>query len=280
MAEGLAIFADGHSARLKWHRLQREAADTPFTQSRLREGLSLGAAMEVDLRRHGDQGFACLHDATLDRETTGTGPVAAARGQSLRRLRLRDARGKPTREPLLFLDGLATALREGDDRACVQLDLKERRAGIDPADAASFRHDVSPCAERLILSGHDWDAVKFLGEQVPRLRLGFDPCDRPEAQALATKADFADFVEMTVNSAPEASIIYLHHPIILNAIAAGFDVVGAIHRHGREVDAWTLKLEQPDLAGILKRLMSVRVDQITTGDPLALEALWLGRALD
>ena len=160
----------------------------------------------------------------------------------------------------------------------MQLDLKEKRAAIDPAAAASFRKDVSPCAQQLILSGHDWDAVKLLGAHVPGLRLGFDPCDRPAAQALATKADFAGFVEMTVNAAPEASIIYLHYPIILNAIAAGFDVVDAMHRHGREVDAWTLKLEQPYLAGILKRLMSVRVDQVTTGDPLALEALWLGGA--
>jgi glycerophosphoryl diester phosphodiesterase len=117
-----------------------------------------------------------------------------------------------------------------------------------------------------------------LGAQVPGLRLGFDPCDLPEARHLSTKAQLASFAAMTMSIAPEASIIYLEHSIILKAIAVGFDIVDAIHRRGPEVDAWTLKMEQPALP--VAQFVAAGVDQITTSDPMALARTNRIRALN
>src|SRR5687768_8946452 len=81
---GIAVETGPHVTRLKWHRLKRSRSDLPFTPRRLLEGLAVGASMEVDLRIHADHSFVCLHDETLDRETSGTGPIAQASLEHLR----------------------------------------------------------------------------------------------------------------------------------------------------------------------------------------------------
>lgn len=47
--------------------------------------------VEFDLHRTADGELVVIHDATLDRTTTGTGPVGARRFAELREVRLRDA---------------------------------------------------------------------------------------------------------------------------------------------------------------------------------------------
>jgi glycerophosphoryl diester phosphodiesterase len=74
--DGVALERDGHRTLFKWHCGRRYRDDVNFTASRIIEGLRLGASIEVDLRRHTGGGFAVLHDATLDRETDGSGEVA------------------------------------------------------------------------------------------------------------------------------------------------------------------------------------------------------------
>lgn len=81
---GMAVESGQHITRMKWHRLQRKRSDLPFTPRRLLEGLAVGASMEVGLRLHADHSFVCLHDETLDRETSGTGPIAEASLEHLR----------------------------------------------------------------------------------------------------------------------------------------------------------------------------------------------------
>lgn len=273
--EGTFLQAGPHCVRLKWHRAQRHANDTPFTLARLCQGFALGAVMEVDVRLSADGGCVCLHDVTLDRETTGSGPVAAVSTEMLRGLRMRDPEGKPTTDPLLMLDALAemAACSHGDAR--LQLDLKERLARIDISTADRFAAALAGSAKTFTLSGHDWEAVKRLGAGAPGIQLGFDPCDRPEVGALRWATDFAAFVDMTLSAAPEATIIYLQHRIVLAGLAAGYDMIGAFHAQGRQVDAWTLKIDQPGLARDLVRLVAARVDQITTGEPIELERLWI-----
>ncbi len=61
--------------RLKWHMLRRRRGDPPFFRRNLVAGLEAGAALEVDLVVTADGHFLCLHDLTLDAETTGTGPL-------------------------------------------------------------------------------------------------------------------------------------------------------------------------------------------------------------
>jgi len=277
VADGIALPGPGHPVHLKWHRLRRRLDDIDFTVARLREGLALGASMEVDLRRHAGSGFVCLHDATLDRETSGKGPIAGLSRADLHQLRLRRQDGTVSDQPALLFEDLIEIIASGNHAGHVQLDLKEPRGKLDDAIIHAFVGLARRCADRLSLSGEDWHAVRALGANVPGLGLGFDPCKLPEARHLREASDFAAFVRLALASAPEATMIYLHYPLIIAALDAGFDIVGAIHEARRAVDAWTLDTTAPHFATHLRRLVACGVDQITTNEPIALEAAWKAR---
>ena len=70
---GVRLQGPNGPVSIKWHRLRRTTGDVDFTIARLREGLAAGASMEIDLRRHAEHGFVCLHDGELESETSGTG---------------------------------------------------------------------------------------------------------------------------------------------------------------------------------------------------------------
>ena len=67
----------------------------------------------------------------------------------------------------------------------------------------------------------------------------------------------------------DAELIYLDHALVLAAADDGFDLIAAFHAAGRRVDAYTIR--RADAAGLAaaRRLLDLRVDQITTDDPRA-----------
>jgi len=278
-SEGVAIETSGRRVRLKWHRLKRTASDVVFTPQRLKEGMALGAAMEVDLRRHADHSFVCLHDATLERETTGAGPVIDAGLRTLRGLALRSDEGAPTSEGLILLEDLAELARHGGAaRGLIQLDLKENDAMIDDLVVANFRRTLASVSHRFILSGGDWRAVCRLADSVPGLSRGFDPCDDDTLDRLRKPEDFRAFASDALHAAPEAEMIYLEYPIILAAEEQGVDLIAPFHDAGKAVDAWTLNPHHPRAAESLWRLVALNVDQITTDEPDMLQALFAASA--
>jgi glycerophosphoryl diester phosphodiesterase len=271
-AAGIAIRGPFGPIQLKWHRLRRTVGDTDFTMRRLREGLAAGASMEIDLRRHAERGFVCLHESVLDTETTGRGQIHNARVAELRQLRLRGPDGVAGGEPLLLLDDLVAAVgTTAHPKSVVQFDLKERLQDLDEATIAGFVELARPVARNLLLSGDHWDAVTALGARVPGLRLGFDPTDLPEGRGLHTVDDFARFTRFTIAAAPEAVMIYLEYRLVLAALAAGFNIIGALHGAGRMVDAWTLDLNSPQAFEDLAVLIGSGVDQISSNDCIAIE---------
>ena len=274
-ADGVAIWSGYHRVRLKWHRMKRRLEDIPFTPAILAEALAAGASCEVDLRAHGEDGFAVLHDGRLDRETSGSGLVAAVGMVELRGLTMRTPEGAITEEAVLLLDDLAAlAGQSAAADALVQLDLKEDAAAITPAIVARFGRLLGPVAGRFILSGGDWDAVSRLAAAVPGLAAGYDPCGEDTIDRLASKADFDGFVAAALAAAPRASTIYLHYPIVLKAASIGHDIVGAFHDADRLIDAYTLNTTHDGAARTLRQLVALEVDQITTDEPIALQALF------
>jgi len=163
------------AVRLKWHQLRQRPSDPPFSRANLRAGLAAGASLEVDLRCLACGRFVCLHDARLEGETTGEGPVAGIDGDAIARLQMRDAPGE---RPIL-LDELADAVRAGPcaPDALVQLDLKD--AEIENASRVIFAEILDDVAGHFILSGCDWEAVRCLGGAVRGLALGYDPTTMP-----------------------------------------------------------------------------------------------------
>src|SRR6218665_1263177 len=127
MTSPISITRNGHVTWFKWHRGRRRLSDPVFTGKRILEAMALGASIEVDLVVTGDKGFAVLHDKTLDRETTGQGPVAHTSDALIRLLRLRDNAGAPIAEPVMLLDDLCTlmASRKVHPDALLQLDYNK-----------------------------------------------------------------------------------------------------------------------------------------------------------
>ncbi|WFU91743.1 glycerophosphodiester phosphodiesterase (plasmid) [Rhizobium sp. CC1099] len=272
---GIAVETGAHRTWLKWHRGHRFAGDISFTRRRIAEGMLLGASVEIDLIRFCGEGFAVLHDETLDRATTGTGRVLDASQEYLRGLQLRDDTGVPADHPVMLIDDLGQLLLAGecDENAVLQLDLKEASASIRDVDITAFAAAMSPVARSVILSGGDAGAVERLSGAVPDMPIGYDPCHDGAIERLIESRDFAGFVETALKASPRARMFYLYYELVLFADAAGYDLIDAFHRADRRVDAYTITAAVPEVLPKVRRLLALKADQITTDDPVGLEAL-------
>ncbi len=269
----VAVVHDGRKTFLKWHRARKRLSDTVFTGSRIVEGMRLGASVEVDLQRHGNGGFAILHDATLDRETSGTGPVAAHSGDQLRTLRLRSNEGDVGPESLMLLEDLAALLAKDapHPEARLQLDLKNGSNDLEQRDVEAFAKAVLPVAGAIVLSGGDADAVGRLADGIPDMHVGFDPCYDTRLLGLAKRKAYDRFAGDVVSAMPRAGMIYLHHRLVCGVADDGFSLIDAFHDAGKTVDAYTIGRATPATLPILRRLIQLGTDQITTDDP---EGVW------
>jgi glycerophosphoryl diester phosphodiesterase len=106
--------------------------------------IDLRVGVEIDIRRTRDGQLVCLHDATVDRTTDGTGKLAA---MSLRELRQLDA-GKKfdpafTGERVPTLDEFFVLLKERKSAILVAIDLKEPDCEADVVKLA-MKHGVLP----------------------------------------------------------------------------------------------------------------------------------------
>lgn len=275
--QGISIRHGGRTTWLKWHRARRQATDSAFTGARIVEAMQIGASVEVDLNAHAGRGFAVLHDTTLDRETTGHGPVAEAQPESLRGLRLRCNDGASTDEPLMDLADLTALLASQPlhPQALLQLDLKTPNAGLTSAHVAGFARAAGPLAGQMILSSDDAAAVARLAAATPGLHTGHDPCHDARLSGLRTRTDFTAFAAAALATAPGAVMIYLAIPLILTAEEAGVDLIAACHASGQRVDAYTVQRAEAAALPVLRRLLALGVDQITTDDPVGLERVLL-----
>ena len=276
MSDPVSVTRDGHRTFFKWHRARRRAADPVFTGRRILEGMALGASVEVDLVVHGDDGFAVLHDhESIARETTGNGPSRALSAAQMRALHLRGNDGAPIADRVMLLEDLCVLLSKTppDPAALLQLDYKEDQGPLDAATIAVFNAAVAPVAANMILSSGEADSVAALAADMPGLHIGHDPCHQGALERLALSRDFTGFVAMAIADAPRAEMIYLAYPMVLAAQDAGFDIVDAFHTAGRRVDAYTIKRADAETLPIVRRLLALKVDQITTDDAEGLAAL-------
>jgi len=274
---GLKLCHGDHAIRLKWHKLRHASQVPAHDRESLAQGLAAGALMEVDLQLTADDHWVCLHDATLDAETTGTGPVAAALRKAIERLRQRDQAGAPLTTPPLFLDELLDRLSHHANGARLQLDLKLDGRSIEGLARARFGAAVAPQAARVDIGAHDWQAVVELASLAPGSSAGFDPFEliaNPDAPRLADRAAAEAFARAMLAAAPDAKMLYLYHGLISEAAGLGVDLVGIAHGRGREVDCWTVDPGLDGLEPLIRHLFAVGCDQLTTNAPLALEAWW------
>lgn len=274
---GVELRHGNRAMRLKWHKLRHAAHLPGHNRLSLAKGLAAGALMEVDLQLTEDDHWVCLHDLTLDAETTGTGPVAAASRKAIGRLRQRGRDGAPLDTPPLFLDELLEELSHHASGARLQLDLKLDDRSLDGVARARFGAAVAPQATRVDIGAHDWQAVVELASLAPGSSAGFDPLELmadPDAPVLGDRAAAEAFAQAMLAAAPAATMLYLYHGMITEAAGLGVDLVGIAHANGREVDCWTVDPDLDGLEPLLRHLFEVGCDQLTTNAPVELEAWW------
>jgi glycerophosphoryl diester phosphodiesterase len=254
----------GRAVRLKWHKLRCRPGDPPFSRANLRAGLAAGASLEIDLRCLACGRFVCLHDAELQSETTGEGPVAGIDAEAIARLEMRDAPGE---RPLL-LDELAAVVRAGPcaPDALIQLDLKG--AEIETASRAILAETLDDVAGHFILSGCDWEAVRRLGGAVPGLALGYDPYDD-------AGDDPAEAMRAIRKRAPDADTVYLHRELVRTAHEQGDPLVPRLRAKGHRIDCWTIDHGSPAALTDLRIALAAGCDQITTNSAAAWAAAQL-----
>lgn len=275
MSDPIFITRNGHRTWLKWHRGRRRASDPVFTGARIVEAMRLGASVEVDLVVTGDKGMAVLHDMTLDRETTGSGPVAAASDSTIRQLHLRGNDGAPIADKVMLLDDLCALMAEGKVHpdALLQLDYKQDETVLDTVAVEKFAGATTPVSGNIIISSGSAAALKLLTSAVPGMRSGYDASDGDRFKDALARGTLQAFVDDAVAALDGTDLIYLYWEIVTRSADAGFDIVEAFHRHGKRIDAWTIREASAAMKPHVERLLALKVDQITTDDPEGLVAL-------
>src|SRR5260221_8448451 len=122
-----------------------------------RNAVSLGADyLEFDVHLSKDGEVVVIHDPTLDRTTTGVGPVRERTLAELKTLRLKDRAGMVTEEPIPTLDEVVAVAAGGKRRMLLEIKPDERRQrypGIEEKVAAVLhRPGMSPSPAVMVLA--------------------------------------------------------------------------------------------------------------------------------
>lgn len=297
---------------LKHHKLLTGNGEAPPNSlDALEACLASGAgAIEFDIRAAGDDRFVLLHDATLERETNGIGPVSAIDSDAFAGLTLRGTRGKGDRGRTATLDDAVLRIAAHDRPLKVQIDLKEIRP-LSPALVAALAAAVremqaNPALEVVVGCIADWN-LRALRRVYPQARLGFDPMlyldlpdaltDQPSRRVNAygffdehwlgqrqwlSAADYLnERIQGLIEGFPHARECYLRAGVALAALDAGLDAVAAIKSVQPDmlIDLWTIDAVTPADQTALRRLLALGPDQITTNRAAILEPMiegWRG----
>ncbi len=243
---------------LKYHRLlDGTHHHPPNSLSALRQVLTDGAeAIEVDVRLTRDDVCVLVHDPTLERETTGSGPVRQIPSGDFMALRLRDAE-----EPPATLAGVVNVLRDHHHPVKVQVDLVEEAplsGGVAKALVDQLALLRSNPHVRIVVGCEAAEKLLALRSFDPTLRVGLDveaPFDAPAAE-----------VSRRLRLVEDVSEYYMPKAFVLQAVARGFNPIEYVHKHrpGALVDVWTLYADEPDIARTLSAVLAAGADQITT----------------
>jgi glycerophosphoryl diester phosphodiesterase len=260
--------------------LRRLKSDPAFLRENLAAALRCGAACEVDIVLTADGHALCLHDRTLDRETTGGGRVADTTRAEIERLHQRGPDGAPLESAPLFLDEVAAIVDEiGAAPALVQLDVKARAHAFTTTVLDRIARVVGANPGAFIASAYEWEAVQRVVAAARGMHSGFDPLAFYPRSFDLDADGYRDVAARMFAAAPGASIYYLEARLILAALDCGVDLVQEVIGTGALVDAWTVDADHPELNTVLRRLIDAGCHQITSNDPEHVAAI-IGEIVD
>ena len=132
-----------------------------------RNSLALGADfIEFDVHLSRDGEVVVIHDATLDRTTTGSGPVRDRTLAELKALRLKDRSGAGTHETVPTLDEVTAAVAQARRRMLLEIKVdvaKARYPGIEEKVMAILdRHAMAASTVVMAFEAPTWRRVREL----------------------------------------------------------------------------------------------------------------------
>ncbi|HXF81693.1 MAG TPA: glycerophosphodiester phosphodiesterase family protein [bacterium] len=300
-----ALEVGGRRVLLKYHRLLSGSGQhPPNSLSALREVLEGGAeVIEFDVTPLAGGDYLLIHDETLERETTGSGPAARLAPAQAKALRLRGWDEPPAllSEAVEILRGIRRAVK-------VQLDLKDT-APLTAQDARRLLRAIEPLRAnphlRVVVGClGDWN-LRALRRLDPALPVGLDfllylDAPVPEFPRLPlrenvfgylddhplgyrrgadVRAYLADRIESLCRLIPQPAEVYLRVEFIAQAMRDGVNPLEVVRATLGDVliDGWTLNADQPQAASLLDLLLDGGVGQITTDTALQLAALAVRR---
>lgn len=132
-----------------------------------RNALALGADfLEFDVHLTRDGEVVVIHDATLDRTTTGTGPVRAKSLAELAALRLKDRNGMVTEERIPTLEQVVELAQAGKRQLLLEIKTDDRRQRYPEIEEKVFavldRHRFVPFTIVMAFEADTWRRVRQL----------------------------------------------------------------------------------------------------------------------
>lgn len=129
--------------------------------------LALGADyLELDVHLSRDGEVMVIHDATLERTTTGSGPVRERTAAELGALFLKDRSGAVTAEPVPTLDQVVALAAAGKRQMLLEIKTDEKRRRYPDIEAKVFavldRHRFTPFAIVMSFEAETWRRLRQL----------------------------------------------------------------------------------------------------------------------
>jgi len=210
------------------------------------------AEVEIDVQETKDGKFVLLHDADLDRETTGKGLVTETMLRELLGYARKDRAGGATLHRIAQLEQVL-GLLERYPKARLQIDAKlsEQKSYEALAESVvSWR----TARNRITISSGNARVLQALRQHYPLLRLGFD------ASAVAKTGISARITREIIEwlDAIGVKTVYLDYLLLAHLPNAGTeDFIRQLHIRGYEVVVWTV-----DNPLEFSRMLSLHVDKI------------------
>jgi glycerophosphoryl diester phosphodiesterase len=179
-----------------------------------------------------------IHDPTLDRTTTGTGPVVDRTAAELRALRLKDRSQTVTDEGIPTLDEVVALAAAGGRRLLLEIKVdagKARYPGIEERVVAILdRHGMAAATVVMAFEAETWRRVRALR---PEIRAG--------ALYSARALPSASAVSRALSEARSAGVGFMGLAYSLVTPEA----VAEARKAGVELGAWTVN--EPDVMRML-----------------------------
>ena len=122
--------------------------------------------LELDVHLSRDGEVMVIHDATLERTTTGSGPVRERTAAELGTLRLKDRSGAVTEEPVPTLDQVVALAAAGKRQMLLEIKTDEQRRRYPGIEEKVFavldRHRFTPFAIVMSFEGETWRRLRQL----------------------------------------------------------------------------------------------------------------------